>query len=99
MAAFTAQLPNVLGQLGAAVAGTTTAGTGLNASSRATITIGNKPFLERKAQKNLALSHRGQGRGHEAPAAAAAATLDASAFASRYAWPRSYSSADAQVDS
>lgn len=97
MAAFTAQLPNVLSQLGGAVAGPGTTGTGINVSSRATITLGNKPFLDRKAsQKNYSVKQSKQNR-LGAPGAATATGLDAAALTARYAWAGNLSANDFQV--
>ena len=97
--AFATQLPNVFNGLGAAItaAGSSTAGTGINVGSRATITLGNKPFLERKAQKNLSISNtRGWNNRLEAPAAVSAAALEPGAFTAQYEWTRKFGAAEFQ---
>lgn len=72
----------------------------MNVSSRATITLGNKPFIDRKTQqKNLSVTkNKGYGR-LDAPAAATAASLDASTFAAQHAWSRAFNGGDLQVQS
>jgi hypothetical protein len=59
MAAFTAQLPNVMSQLGGLLGSSATGSAGLNVQSRATFTLGNKRAVQKKeTQKHVALPHR-----------------------------------------
>ncbi len=48
MAAFTAQLPNVMSQLGGLLSTSATGPAGLNVQSRATFTLGNKRVVQKK---------------------------------------------------
>lgn len=52
MAAFTAQLPNVMSQLGTSIMNSAATGStaGLNAQSRATLTLGNKQRVVQKKE-------------------------------------------------
>ena len=61
MAAFTAQLPNVMSQLGTSIMNSAATGgtAGLNAQSRATLTLGNKQRVVQKKEAGKQL-HFGQ---------------------------------------
>lgn len=60
MAAFTAQLPNVMSQLGANIMNTAATGgtAGLNAQSRATLTLGNKQRVVQKKELSKQFNFR-----------------------------------------